>query len=180
MGKQHAAVETPGRAAGDGRGEATMGAVQAIFIAEKAKAPMRPVPEVRVLEGLGLEGDRYALGIGAFSRWSGWGRAVTLIEREAIDAVLRESGIDLSGGQSRRNVVTTGVALADLNGQAFRIGTAVLRGARLCAPCGYLERLVGPGVFDALRGRGGLRADVVQPGTVRVGDAIEVVRRGSP
>ena len=154
-----------------------MGGVHAIFITAAAKAPLFGVPEVRVLAEGGLEGDRYALGTGAFSRWPGSGRAVTLIEREAIDAILRETGIDLTGGQSRRNVVTEGVELASLNAKAFRIGTAVLRGARLCAPCAYLERLVGPGVFDAMKGRGGLRADVVEPGVVRVGDSIEVVRR---
>ena len=139
---------------------------------------MRPVREVRILEGQGLEGDRYAAGTGAFSRWPGSGRAVTLIERGAIDAILRETGIDLSAGQSRRNVVTAGAELAALNGRVFRIGTALLRGARLCAPCKYLERLVGPGVFDAMKGRGGLRADVVRPGVIRVGDPIEPVGRG--
>ena len=154
-----------------------MGHVHGIFIAPAAKAPLRAVPEVRVIADGGLEGDRYALGTGAFSRWPGWGRAVTLIEREVIDAVRRETGIDLSAGQSRRNVVTEGVDLPSLNGQLFRIGTVVLRGARLCAPCAYLERLAGPGTFTALKGRGGLRADVVEPGTFRVGDPIEPVRR---
>jgi MOSC domain-containing protein YiiM len=152
-----------------------MGHVHSIFITGAAKAALYAVPEVRVLAGGGLEGDRYALGTGAFSRWPGSGRAVTLIEREAIDAILRETGIDLANGQSRRNVVTEGVELASLNGRAFRIGTAVLRGARLCAPCAYLERLAGPGVFDAMKGRGGLRADVVEPGVVRVGDSVEIV-----
>ena len=152
-----------------------MGHVHAIFIAEAAKAAPRAVAEVRILAE-GLEGDRYALGVGAFSRWPGSGRAVTLVEREAIDTILHDTGIDLSHGQSRRNIVTEGIELAELNGQLFRIGTTVLRGARVCAPCAYLERLV-PGAFDAMKGRGGLRADVVEPGTIRAGDAIEPVRR---
>ena len=159
------------------RSATLLGTIQSIFVADAAKAPLRPVSHVAILAGLGLAGDRYALGVGAFSRWPGSGRAVTLIEREAIDAILRETGIDLTNGLSRRNVVTYGIELAELNGKAFRIGTAVLRGARLCAPCKYLERLVGPGVFDAMRGRGGLRADVVTPGVIRVGDRIEAVRR---
>ena len=137
---------------------------------------MCPVTEVRLLAA-GFEGDRYANGTGAFSRWPGSGRAVTLIEREAIDAILRESGIDLSRGLSRRNVVTEDIELACLNGKLFRLGDAVLRGARLCAPCRYLERLAGTGVFDAMRGRGGLRADVVEPGALRVGDPIFPVVR---
>ncbi len=133
---------------------------------------------VDVLAGQGFAGDRYALGTGAFSRWPGSGRAVTLIEREAIDVILRETGIDFTGGESRRNVVTTGTELAAFNGKVFRIGTAILRGARLCAACMYLQRLVGPGVFDAMKGRGGLRVDVVEPGVIRVGDPIEAVGGG--
>src|SRR4051812_39231619 len=133
-----------------------MGYVHAIFIAEAAKQPLRSISEARVLADRGLDGDRYAAGVGAFSRWPGSGRAVTFIAKEAIDAVREETGIDLFAGESRRNIVTVDVDLSELNGQRFRIGTAVLRGARLCAPCAYLERLTVPGMFDALKGRGGL------------------------
>ena len=150
--------------------------VRAIYLAPSAGAAPVRVDESRAVAGRGLEGDRYFLGVGSFSRWPGEGRAVTLIEQEAVDAVLAETGIDLREGRSRRNVVTSGVRLNDLNGRKFRIGeSVVVRGARLCAPCRHLERLVGPGTYDALLGRGGLRADVVQGGIVRVGDGIEVV-----
>jgi len=152
------------------------GIVLAIFVAPEPKAAMVSVPQARVVPERGLEGDRYFDGRGSFSRWPGEGRAVTLVEQEAVDAVLAETGIDLREGRSRRNVVTSGVRLNDLNGRKFRIGESVIvRGARLCAPCRHLERLVGPGTYDALLGRGGLRADVVQGGIVRVGDGIEAV-----
>ena len=55
----------------------------------------------------------------------------------------------------------------------FRVGDVVFRGVRPCAPSGYLEKRIGPGLEEALRGRAGLRADVVEAGVVRVGDAIE-------
>jgi MOSC domain-containing protein YiiM len=148
------------------------GTVQAIYLAGKAGEPLFPVTETRVLLNLGLEGDRYALGVGSFSRWPGTGRAVTLIEQEVIQAVARETGLDLDAGRSRRNIVTTGVRLGELVGKTFRIGTAVFRGERLAEPCGLLEQRIGPGLIEALRGRGGLRADVIQEGALRVGDAI--------
>jgi MOSC domain-containing protein YiiM len=151
-----------------------MSVVFSLYLASAAGAAMKSVAEVCVGEK-GLAGDRYHAGLSSFSRWPGSGRAVSLIEQEAIDEILRETGIDLSEGQHRRNIVTRGVRLAELNGKTFQIGTAVLRGARLAAPCRYLERLVGPGVFAAMKGRGGLRADVVQDGIVRPGDAIEPV-----
>jgi MOSC domain-containing protein YiiM len=131
-----------------------------------------PTARAEALCDLGLRGDRYLLGTGSFSRWPGSGRALTLIESEVVDAVLRECGVDLSVGRHRRNIVTAGLRLSDLNGRRFAIGTVELRGARLCEPCRYLERLASPGAFDALRGRGGLRADVLTGGWLAVGEEI--------
>jgi MOSC domain-containing protein YiiM len=151
------------------------GIVRAIYRAPAAGEALTEVGEVRALPGVGLEGDRYALGLGSFSRWPGTGRAVTLIEQEVIDAVLDETGLDLDAGRSRRNIVMTGVKLNELVGCTFRIGTAVFRGERLAEPCGYLERRIGPGLMQALAGRGGLRADVLEAGVVRVGDPLVVL-----
>ncbi len=124
------------------------------------------------IPGFGLEGDRYALGVGSFSRWPGLGRQVSLIAAEAIDDVLAETGIDLREGRSRRNLVTRDVRLTDLIGKIFRIGDAVFRGDRECTPCAFLERLTERGAFAALKGRGGLRADVISGGLLRVGDIV--------
>jgi hypothetical protein len=55
---------------------------------------MQIVGETQVVAGRGLAGDRYHAGVGSFSRWPDSGRAVTLIEQEAIEAILRETGID--------------------------------------------------------------------------------------
>jgi MOSC domain-containing protein YiiM len=150
------------------------GIIAAIYIASRAGAAVAEMSSVHAVPERGLAGDRYFDGAGTFSRWPGSGRAVSLIEQEALDAIAREcGGIDLSAGRHRRNLVTRGVALADLNGRKFRVGSAVLRGARLCTECRYLERLAGPGVFAALKGRGGLRTDVVEPGEIRTGDPVE-------
>jgi MOSC domain-containing protein YiiM len=151
------------------------GVVEAIYLAESAGAELVPVTQVRALVGQGLEGDRYARGAGSFSRWPGTGRAVTLIESEVIAEVADRHGLDLAGGRSRRNVVTRGVRLNALVGKRFRIGTVLFRADRLAEPCGYLEKRVGQGLQMVLKGRGGLRADVVEEGEIRVGDAVEVL-----
>jgi MOSC domain-containing protein YiiM len=122
-----------------------------------------------------LEGDRYFLGRGSLSRWPGPGRQVTLIEQEVLEAIQHELGIDLGDGRSRRNIVTAGLSLSTLQGHKFRIGTAVFRGVLLCQPCAYLERKTHAGVFDALKGRGGLRAEVLETGFIRVGDTVTVL-----
>jgi MOSC domain-containing protein YiiM len=152
-----------------------MGTVLDIYIAEKAGALMERVDRVDAVAGRGLAGDRYFEGTGSFSRWPGSGRAISMIEKEVLDAIYAERGIDLRTGQSRRNLVIEGEALAGLNGRRFRIGTTILRGVRLCAPCRYLERLVGAGTFAAIKGRGGLRADILESGLIRSGDKIEII-----
>ncbi|PSQ19966.1 hypothetical protein BRD00_00600 [Halobacteriales archaeon QS_8_69_26] len=99
--------------------------------------------------------------------------ALTLIEREALDAVEADYGFALGPGVHRRNVTTEGVALAHLVGERFRVGEAVCVGTERCEPCAYLERhLEREGVREALVHRGGLRARIVAGGTVAVGDAV--------
>jgi MOSC domain-containing protein YiiM len=149
------------------------GMVVAVYVSPKAREPLHAVSSAVAVAGRGLEGDRYCSGRGALSRWWSPARAVSFIEREAIDALRRE--FDLGEGRSRRNVVTEGIRLDELQGRTFRIGTALFKGVQACQPCRYLERLTQPGVLEALKGRGGLRAEVVEGGSFAPGDAIEVV-----
>ena len=97
---------------------------------------------------------------------------MTLIEIEAIDGLKRDYEVQLDPGQSRRNIVTRGIALNHLVEQEFRIGDVVLRGTRLCEPCAHMEKLTVKGAMRGLIHRGGLRAEIVKGGTIRVGDRI--------
>lgn len=153
------------------------GTIEGIYLAAGPGEALYEVPEATVIANKGLEGDRYAQGRGTFSRWPGTGREVSLIEAEVIDDVLATAGIDLGGGRSRRNLVTRSVRLLTLMHKAFRVGDVVLRGDRPADPCKYLERLLGPGLMTALKGRGGLRAWVVHEGVIHRGDVIEEVIR---
>ena len=84
--------------------------------------------------------------------------AITLIEAEALEALEREHGVRLEPHESRRNIVTRGVALNELVGREFRVGEVVLRGLMLCEPCRHLEKLTGKQLIRGLVHRGGLRA----------------------
>ena len=146
--------------------------VLSIHIATAASAPILSVAEVQAIAGKGLEGDRYYLQTGTYSKTPGSGREVTLIEIEAMEALRREYGIDVDAEQARRNIVTQGVALNHLLDREFAVGEVVLRGTRLCEPCSHLEKLTVKGITRGLIHRGGLRADVVRGGIIRVGDVI--------
>src|SRR6185312_3865585 len=93
-------------------------------------APMIACATIAARAGVGLAGDRYALGTGTFSARGGGPRDVTLIEREAVDAV-RADGLDVTEADTRRNLVTEGVPLDRLVGCTFRIGAVRVRGLRL-------------------------------------------------
>jgi len=149
------------------------GAVASIHLAPAATAPMTAVNQARAIPGKGLEGDRYFLEVGTFSNKPGPAREVTLIEIEALEALKRDYQLELDPGNARRNIVTRGVPLNHLVGREFRVGETTLRGIRLCEPCSHLARLTAAGVERGLAHRGGLRAQVVTPGVIRVGDAIQ-------
>ena len=149
------------------------GSVVGLHVTPAAGAPMRSVTEARAVAGRGLEGDRYLLGTGHYSpKPSDGGREVTLIEVEAVEALAGELGIKLAASDTRRNIATSGVPLNHLVGREFLVGGVRLRGTRLCEPCKHLEELTRPGVMSALVHRGGLRAQILTGGIVRVGDVI--------
>jgi MOSC domain-containing protein YiiM len=147
------------------------GRLVGIFTAPDGAAPMETHDEIGAVAGAGLVGDRYAASAGTFSDREGAGHEVTLIAREAI-AAANASGVTIGEHETRRNLVTEGVDLDALVGRTFSVGEVVLEGVRDCPPCAYLEGITRPGVRAALKDRGGLRADVVRPGVIRVGDEI--------
>ena len=135
---------------------------------------MRAVELATAVAGKGLEGDRYAEGAGTFSRRGGSGRDLTLIEAGAL-AELAAGGVDLDELEARRNLVVSGIDLDALIGRRFRVGEVECRGARRCEPCAHLERLTEPGVLRGLVHRGGLRADLLSGGKIRLGDEVKAV-----
>lgn len=140
---------------------------------------MRTLDQVESVAGRGLVGDRYFAGIGTYSNNPGSGRHVTLIEIEAIEGLQRDYDVEITPSQSRRNIVTRDVALNHLVDREFLVGAVRLRGARLCEPCAHLESLSARGALRGLIHRGGLRADIITGGTIRIGDPIAIpIERG--
>ena len=148
------------------------GTVISINIAPEAEALMQSVSEVRAVPGQGLEGDRYFDHKGTFSKPQP-DRELTLIEAEAIEALRREFQVDFGLGASRRNIVTRGVPLNHLVDKEFWIGDVKARGLRLCEPCSHLQRLSHPKVLPGLVHRGGLRAQILTEGMIRVGEIVK-------
>lgn len=153
------------------------GIVEAIILGPAAEAALRSVQAARAHAGRGLEGDRYFEARGTFSNTHSRGHDLTLIEAEVLDELSFPGG-RLEPEEARRNIVTRGVDLNALVGKRFRVGDIDCLAQRLCEPCAHLERLTAqtgkPGTLRALIHKGGLRADVLTDGDIRVGDPITV------
>jgi MOSC domain-containing protein YiiM len=147
------------------------GTVESIHIAGAAQAPSQSVDQATAIPGAGLKGDRYALKLGTFYKPQP-DYELTLIEAEAVEALRRDYQVELEAGDARRNIVTRNVPLNHLVGKEFAIGDVWIRGIRLCEPCDHLQKVTGRPVIKGLLHRGGLRAQILTSGTIRVGDAV--------
>lgn len=147
--------------------------VVAIYIAPSAAVLPTAREQVRALAGQGLENDRYCVGGGTWSHWPGTGRQVTLIDGKVVDSLARD--MPVTAAQLRRNLVVDGVDLDGLIGQRFKVGSAEMVGVRPCEPCAHIEQLSARGLCAALKGRGGLRADITSGGLIRVGDRVQYI-----
>ncbi len=139
---------------------AVAGLVEGIHIAAEESDLPQPVDSVDVSAD-GVVGDRYHDT-----------RDLTLIEAEALEGLLEDTGIELSPAEVRRQVLTRGIRLNDLVGRRFTVGGVECVGQELCEPCNHLQGLTKPGVLRGLVHRGGLRADIVAGGRIAVGDEV--------
>jgi MOSC domain-containing protein YiiM len=149
------------------------GHIVEILTAPSPGSPMVWRKSVHAVPGCGLEGDRYFEGRGTFSpNPQKPDYEVTLIQQEHVEAFAAESGRPFTAKDARRNVVTRGVDLNTLAGREFRIGEVLIRGIRLCEPCDYLAKATFPDVLRGLVHKGGLRAQILSEGEIKVGDLL--------
>jgi MOSC domain-containing protein YiiM len=144
------------------------GVVEDLVIAEERSGAARSVAEATLVPDRGLVGDRYWSGEGTFASGRP-GSALTLVAAEVLDELRAERGGPVD---HRRNVVVRGTDLNALVGREFRLGGVLCRGRRLCEPCAHLDRLNGGALLRPMVHRGGLRADILEEGDVRVGEAL--------
>lgn len=150
------------------------GIVKAICITAVAGELMEEVSEVEAITGQGLKGDRYATGEGSFNVGSQGSRQVTF-----MNAIFFEgSGFDFR--DSRRNLFVEGVELMWLIGREFQVGTARFRGIKYCDPCQRPSKLSGKSKSfkEVFFDRGGLIAEVIETGVIRLGDEVTPPPKG--
>jgi len=144
------------------------GRVEWIGVRPERRAPLLPRERVEAVAGSGLTGDHYA------TKTNGK-RQVTLIQAEDLAVIAQLLGISAVAAESvRRNIVVSGINLLALRQRRFLIGSVLLEGSGLCAPCSRMEEVLGPGGYNAMRGHGGIVCRILDSGEIRLGDAVSV------
>ncbi len=104
-------------------------------------------------------------------------RAVTLIQAEHLPAIAALSGHDhVHPSTLRRNLVISGLNLANWRDKTLKIGNVELHLTIPCAPCSRMEEALGHGGYAAMRGHGGWCAEVITSGTIALGDEVSPVQ----
>jgi MOSC domain-containing protein YiiM len=124
--------------------------------------PTLRVDEIHCVAGRGIEGDRF------FGYKDGYPGQVTFFALEVFDALCAALDIhDKEPCVLRRNIVTRGVDLNEWIGREFELQGVRFRGVQECKPCYWMDGAFGPGANAAMKGRGGLRAEVLSNGVLR-------------
>lgn len=154
--------------------------IHSIYIATRAGESMAPLMQANIIAGEGIMGDRYALGIGAFSKTKLKIRHISLIALAGLEYanqllnMKQQASFDES--ETRRNLVISGISAEELNslvGKTFYLGNLAFKGTELCEPCQRPANLLKrPDFMNAFEGRGGLRAEALTSGILSDGDLL--------
>ena len=140
------------------------GKLTAIWIKRMKRGPMDEVDRADLVVGSGINGNMN----------QGGRRQVTILEKEQWDALMNQFGSALSPSMRRANLLVTGVNLVETHGRTLKIGSCRILINGETKPCEMIEELL-PGLKDAMypEWRGGAFGEVLNNGTISVGDEVE-------
>ena len=120
------------------------------------------VPSIDCVAGRGIWGDRF------FDYKKNYKGQITFFALEVFEELRRALGFpNTSPSLLRRNVMTRGIDLKTLIGREFEVQGVCFYGTGECRPCYWMNRAIAPGAEDFLKGRGGLRAEILSNGILR-------------
>lgn len=120
------------------------------------------VDEVACVAGCGIEGDRF------FNFKKDYAGQITFFEMEVYEGLCSQFPlVNKPPGVFRRNILTRGVELRTLIGKEFEVQGIRFLGTQESKPCHWMNEAFAPGAEEALRGKGGLRAQILSDGLLR-------------
>ncbi len=145
------------------------GKVEWIGVRSYRGSEIKQISSINAVTDHGLDGDKAG-------QRAGGKRQVTLIQAEYIE-VIRSlmPNIDINLVDLRRNIAVSGINLNALKDCTILVGEACFEVTGFCHPCSKLESQLGKGVFNALRGHGGMTAKVTKGGLISLGDEVRLL-----
>lgn len=141
------------------------GKVIAVCISEKKGIQKNEVPSIRLIPEWGIENDAHA---------GKWHRQVSLLALEKIEA-FRAKGADVDYGAFGENIIIEGFDFRSLPvGTRFRIGEALLELTQIGKEC-HTHCAIYHQVGDCIMPREGVFTIVLEGGTVKAGDPVEMI-----
>ncbi len=139
-----------------------------IGIRRERGEPLTEQKKVQAIARKRLEGDHY--------KSLGGSRQVTLIQKEHLETVASVLGVEkIDPSLTRRNIVVEGINLLSLKKKKFKIGSVVLEYSGECHPCSRMEKNLGKGGYNAMRGHGGITAKIIESGEINLFDELVVL-----
>ena len=117
---------------------------------------MIEVPQLECIAGRGVSDDRF------FDYKENYKGQITFFGDEVFSELCKRLDVrDKSAAVLRRNVITRGLDLNQLVGVEFEIQGGRFLGTEECKPCYWMDRAFHPGAEALMKGRGGLRAQIL-------------------
>lgn len=128
--------------------------------------PLREVDEIECVAGRGIRGDRF------YDYRHDYKGQITFFSHEVFAGLSAAFPLIEKGpGALRRNVIVSGANLKGLIGEEFELQGVRFFGTAHCKPCYWLDQAFAPRAEAWLKGNGGLRAQILTSGRLRVGSA---------
>ena len=140
-----------------------MGHLEQIWVKRFRGGPMDPRAVAHLDAGQGLRDNANR----------GGKRQVTILEREAWERHMAVTGGSLDPAIRRANLLVSGCDLRGARGQVLRVGTCRIRIHGETRPCERMDEAL-PGLRKVMEDAwgGGAFGEVLDGGTIQVGDAV--------
>ena len=140
--------------------------IRAVCISGKKGEQKHPVDEVELQPQHGIVGDAHA---------GKWHRQVSLLAQKSVDKLQEKVTLRLIPGAFAENILCDGIELAKLPiGTKLRIGSALCEVTQIGKEC-HADCAIRRQAGDCVMPREGIFAIVLEGGTARAGDTVEVM-----
>ena len=142
-----------------------MGVIKGICISEKRGTAKHEIEEAILAKDWGIQGDAHA---------GHWHRQVSLLSYEKIEE-FRKKGADIWLGAFGENLIVSGYDFRSLPvGTRFRCGDAILEMTQIGKEC-HSHCEIYKRMGECIMPREGVFAVVLEGGTIRKGDNLEIM-----